>query len=85
MDFVQLFKMSKGGNIMELIKIGTLVNGSEAINNIPQLVKHGFESFSLTFWQSTGNIDLIETAKRLRYVLDEKGINISFQPIKYSF
>ena len=62
---------------MELIKIGTLVSGNEAVKNIPQLIKHGFESFSLTFWLSTGNIDLVETAKRVKGVLDEKGIPIS--------
>jgi len=32
---------------MELIKIGTLVSGSVTFNNLQQLVKHGFESFSL--------------------------------------
>lgn len=62
---------------MELIKIGTLVSGSVTFNNLQQLVKHGFESFSLTFWQSTGNINLVETAKRVREILDGKGIKIS--------
>lgn len=62
---------------MELIKIGTLVNAQEAVKNIPQLIPHGFESFSLTFWQNTGSIKLTETAKKVRETLDEKGIKIS--------
>jgi len=62
---------------MELIKIGTLVKGNEAIKNIPQLIKHGFESFSLTFWQTTGDIDLPETGKRLKDILDNEGISMS--------
>jgi sugar phosphate isomerase/epimerase len=62
---------------MELIKIGTLVGAQDAVKNIPQLIPLGFESFSLTFWQSTGSIKLTETAKKLREILDEKGIKIS--------
>jgi len=62
---------------MELIKIGTLVKGNEAVKNISQLVNHGFETFSPTFWQTTGNIDLMEIGKRVKDILDEKGITIS--------
>ncbi len=59
------------------IRIGTLVNGADALRVIPQMLPHGFESFSLTFWQTTGATDLAETAKRLRDMLDEEGIVVS--------
>ncbi|MGO4376351.1 TIM barrel protein, partial [Paenibacillus sp. MCAF20] len=44
---------------------------------IPQIVGHGFESFSLTFWQSTGQTDLVETAKRVRELAEEHDFVIS--------
>lgn len=62
---------------MHDIRIGTLVSGADAVKVIPQLVSYGFESFSITFWQSTGNIDLAALAKQLRAELDEKNIIIS--------
>ena len=62
---------------MHDIRIGTLVSGGDAVKVIPQLVAYGFESFSITFWQSTGSIDLAELAKQLRAELDEKNIIIS--------
>ncbi len=62
---------------MHDIRIGTLVSGADAVKVIPQLVSYGFESFSITFWQSTGNIDLAALAKQLRADLGEKNIIIS--------
>lgn len=62
---------------MHDIRIGTLVSRANAVKVIPQLVSYGFESFSITFWQSTGNIDLAALAKQLRAELDEKNIIIS--------
>jgi len=59
------------------IRIGTLVGGGDAVRVIPQIAAHGFESYNLTFWQSTGKTDLAETAKRLRDILEEKEILIS--------
>lgn len=53
------------------LRIGTLVGGGNADHVIPQIVKHGFESFNLTFWQSTGSTDLAEMAKRVRALADE--------------
>ncbi|MBB3109758.1 sugar phosphate isomerase/epimerase [Paenibacillus phyllosphaerae] len=61
----------------QLLRIGTLVGGGDAVRVIPQIVKHGFESFSLTFWQTTGSTDLVETAKRVRELQDEYGFIIS--------
>ncbi|MCA0754748.1 sugar phosphate isomerase/epimerase [Paenibacillus sp. N4] len=53
------------------LRIGTLVGGGTADKIIPQIVGHGFESFTLTFWQTTGNTDLVETAKRVRALAEE--------------
>lgn len=53
------------------LRIGTLVGGGNADKVIPQIVGHGFESFNLTFWQTTGNTDLEELAKRVRALADE--------------
>lgn len=60
-----------------LIRVGTLVGGQDAVRVIPQIMQHGFESFNLTFWQTTGDLDLAETAKRVRDIVDEQGIVIS--------
>lgn len=62
---------------MENIRIGTLVGGGDAVRILPQIIPHGFESFSLTFWQTTGDTDLVETAKKVREIVDEKNIPIS--------
>ncbi|MEX1029727.1 MAG: sugar phosphate isomerase/epimerase [Paenibacillaceae bacterium] len=61
---------------MKQIRIGTLVKGQTAVEVIPQIMQHGFESFGLTFWQSLGNIDLVETAKKVRALIDEQDIVI---------
>ncbi len=62
---------------MENIRIGTLVNGPDAVRVIPQILPHGFESFTLTFWQTTGNVDLPELAKRVHDALAGSGAIIS--------
>lgn len=59
------------------LRIGTLVGGQDAVRVIPQILPHGFESFSLTFWQTTGGIDLAELAKQVREIVDEHGVVIS--------
>ncbi|NIK68731.1 MULTISPECIES: sugar phosphate isomerase/epimerase [unclassified Paenibacillus] len=60
-----------------ILRIGTLVGGGDAVRVIPQIAPHGFESYSLTFWQTTGGTDLVETAKRVRELSDEYGFIIS--------
>lgn len=62
---------------MKQIRIGTLVNGREAVHLLPQMIPYGFESFSLTFWQTTGDINLSETAKQVKEILTDKNISIS--------
>lgn len=59
------------------LRIGTLVGGGDAVRVIPQIMQHGFESFNLTFWQTTGDLDLTETAKRVREIVDEHHVVIS--------
>jgi len=61
----------------QTLRIGTLVGGGNADTIIPQIVGYGFESFNLTFWQTTGNTDLAEQAKRIRALSDEHGFVIS--------
>ncbi|WP_211748010.1 sugar phosphate isomerase/epimerase family protein [Paenibacillus sp. Marseille-Q4541] len=62
---------------MKQIRIGTLVGGQDAVRVLPQIIPHGFESFSLTFWQTTGNTDLKELSKQVHEILDEKQIPVS--------
>ncbi|MCM3785407.1 sugar phosphate isomerase/epimerase [Neobacillus mesonae] len=62
---------------MQNIRIGTLVGGSDAVRVLPQIIPHGFESFSLTFWQTTGETNLKELAKKVRELLDEHQIPIT--------
>lgn len=62
---------------MNIIPVGTLVYGGDAAWSLPQLVEHGFECFSLTFWQSTGELDLVELAARVRAALEPSGAFIS--------
>jgi len=60
-----------------MIPIGTLITGGKAPDLIPKLVPHGFESFSLTFWQTTGDADMPELAKRVREAVSDTGVVIS--------
>jgi len=62
---------------MKQIRIGTLVNGLDAERVLPQIIPHGFESFSLTFWQTTNDKDLSEMAKRVKDIIGERDITIS--------
>lgn len=59
------------------LRIGTLVGGGDADRIIPQIVRHGFESFNLTFWQTTGEVNLEELAKRVQTLAEEHDFVIS--------
>ncbi len=62
----------------ESIRIGTLVgSGASAPEYIKQIAHHGFESYSLTFWQTLGETDLEKLAADLAPVLAESGAVIS--------
>ena len=58
------------------IKIGTLVNGNGAdpAGYIKQILPHGFESFQITFWQTTGGADLPDMAARVKDTLGDQAI-----------
>ena len=62
---------------MHDIRIGTLIKGTDAVRVIPQIMDYGFESFAVTFWQTTGGMDIPELAKRVVEILAPKDIKIS--------
>jgi sugar phosphate isomerase/epimerase len=65
---------------VEQVRIGTLVNGLGPVSAdswIRQILPHGFESFSITFWQTTEGVDLAELAKRVKDALGGSGAVIS--------
>jgi sugar phosphate isomerase/epimerase len=61
----------------EAIRIGTLVSAPTAPHYIRQIIHHGFESFSLTFWKTLGDVDLKRLAREVKTVLGDSGIVIS--------
>lgn len=62
----------------ESIRIGTLVNqGQKSPEYISQILPHGFESFSLTFWKTLGGCDLDRLADEVAEALDGTGAVIS--------
>ena len=61
---------------MHEIKIGTII-GANNLPQIPQLIELGFECFTLSFWQTTGGVDLKKLAQKMREILDPAGIPIS--------
>lgn len=62
----------------ENIRIGTLVNcGEQAPAYINQIAHHGFESYSLVFWQTISNVDLPRLADELSEVLAKSEAVIS--------
>lgn len=62
---------------MDKLRIGTLVGGGEAVKVLPQILPYGFECFSLTFWQTTGDIELRELAKQVNGILEKEDAIIS--------
>lgn len=62
----------------EKIRIGTLVGaGQKSPAYIEQIAHHGFESYSLTFWQSLGDTDLERLADEVKAVIEPTGAIIS--------
>ena len=60
------------------IRIGTLVSaGPGAAGYIRQIKSHGFESFSLTFWQTLGKTDLKKLAREVKEAIGGDDIKIS--------
>lgn len=55
----------------DTIRIGTMVNaGPGAADYIRQILPHGFESFSISFWQSLGDNDLKKMVREIKAALD---------------
>ncbi len=61
----------------ESIRIGTLVQAPNAPAYIKQIMHHGFESFSLTFWQTLGATDIKKLARDVKECLAGTDIIIS--------
>ncbi|BDI33208.1 sugar phosphate isomerase [Capsulimonas corticalis] len=61
------------------IRIGTLVggNGDDPAGYIRQIAPYGFESFSITFWQTLGGVDLARLAESVREAIGDRDITIS--------
>ncbi len=60
------------------IRIGTLVGaGMKAPAYIKQIMHHGFESYCLTFWQTTKGVDWKKLAREVKEVLDGTDVVIS--------
>jgi sugar phosphate isomerase/epimerase len=56
------------------IRIGTLASMDKGAGYIKQILPHGFESFSLTFWEKIGDVNIEKTAKEVRDVCGDKAI-----------
>jgi sugar phosphate isomerase/epimerase len=62
----------------EKIRIGTLVKGGTGTADyLRQILPHGFESFSITFWQTLGGTDLRRLASEVKGVLAGSGAVVS--------
>ncbi len=61
------------------IRIGTLVscNQKDPAGFIRQIIPHGFESFSLTFWQTLGGVKLPQLADQVKAAIGDRDITIS--------
>ncbi len=63
----------------EKIRIGTLVNGNAGtVDYIRQILPYGFESFSITFWQTLGGVDLARLAGEVKELLNGTGVDHQF-------
>ena len=62
----------------EQIRIGTIVRGGEkTADYIREILPHGFESFSIMFWQTLGATDLKRLAGEVREALAGSGAVVS--------
>jgi len=60
------------------IRIGTIVNGGpNTVNYMDQIIPHGFESFTVMFWESLNGTDLKKLAQDVKARLEGTGIVIS--------
>jgi sugar phosphate isomerase/epimerase len=62
----------------EKIRIGTMVNANDkTVDYIKEILPYGFESFSITFWQTLGDTDLKRLADEVKETLAGSGAIIS--------
>jgi sugar phosphate isomerase/epimerase len=63
----------------EDIRIGTLVQGgiSDVPGYIKQIIPHGFESFTITFWQNFAGKDLKVLSEQIKEAIGDSGTVIS--------
>jgi hypothetical protein len=55
--------------------MGTWVGGGKnTAEYIRQILPHGFESFSITFWQTLGDTDLKRLAREVKDVLGDQAV-----------
>jgi sugar phosphate isomerase/epimerase len=60
------------------IRIGTLVSaGAKSPEYIRQIKEYGFESFSITFWQTLGGVNLKDLAQGVKEAIGDSDIVIS--------
>ena len=59
------------------IKIGTLVSAENVKKVMPKLIPYGFETFSITFWETIGGWDLELLAKEVENILSGTDCTIS--------
>jgi len=62
---------------MHEIKIGTLISAGNVEKVMPKLIPYGFETFSITFWQTTGDCDLKVFADKIKKILEGTNCTIS--------
>lgn len=62
---------------MHEIKIGTLVKADSVEKMLPRLIPYGFETFSLTFWETIGDTNLEELAEKVKTLLAGTNCTIS--------
>jgi sugar phosphate isomerase/epimerase len=59
----------------EDVLIGTLVKGGDdTADYIKQILPNGFESFSITFWQSLGSTDLKKLANEVKEAIGDQAV-----------
>lgn len=56
------------------IRIGTLAPMDKGAGYLKQILPHGFESFSLTFWQKIGGVDIERTAREVKDTLGDRAV-----------
>ena len=62
---------------MHEIKIGTLISAENVKKMMPKLIPYGFETFSITFWETIADTDLQQLANDVHSILDGTDCKIS--------